>query len=357
MDIKTIISLIDLGSYALPEFQRGYVWNRDQVKKMMQSLYRGYPIGSLLVWVTDSDPTIVRGDGDLTPGSVNLILDGQQRMTSLYGIMRGNPPKFFDGNASAFKDLYFNVSDEIFEFYAPIKMKDDPNWISVTDLMKEGAGNYIVKSTQKDYLISHFEKLMKIDNIKNFDMHIQQVAGPDKTIDVVVEIFNNVNTGGTKLSKGDLALAKICAVWPEARDEMKKILKRLTTARYDFEMDWLLRCVTVYLTGKAYFSELASVPIQDFKAGLFETQKLIDTVLNHIGSRLGLDHDRVLGSRYSLPLIIGHLRTKKTKDLDTHDWDKLLFWYIHTFLWGRYAGSTESVLAQDLNVNFACKLH
>ena len=76
MKISEILNQIDLGSYALPEFQRGYVWNRDQVKKLMMSLYRGYPIGGLLIWVTKTDPTITRGDGELTPGVVNLILDG-----------------------------------------------------------------------------------------------------------------------------------------------------------------------------------------------------------------------------------------------------------------------------------------
>ena len=281
MNIQTILSQIDLGSYALPEFQRGYVWNRDQVKKLMDSLYRGYPIGSLLVWVTPTDENITRGDGLLTPGSVNLILDGQQRVTSLYGIMRGKPPKFFDGNAAAFTGLYFNLDEEQFEFYAPMKMKDNPNWVNVTDLLQKGAGNYIQIALQSDhaknaFLLNQMNKLNKIDNIKNANLYIQEVAGEDKTIDVVVEIFNNVNSGGTKLSKGDLAFAKICAQWPDARVEMKKILSKLKAALYNFEMDWLLRCVTVYLTGKAYFSELAAIPTDDFKKGLGETSKLID---------------------------------------------------------------------------------
>src|SRR5579871_2264801 len=99
MDITTILSQVDLGSFALPEFQRGYVWNRDQVRGLMQSLYRKFPVGSLLVWVTKTESASTRGAGTLTPGSVKLLLDGQQRITSLYGIIRGKPPKFFDGNA------------------------------------------------------------------------------------------------------------------------------------------------------------------------------------------------------------------------------------------------------------------
>ena len=85
--IANILGLIDSGNYAIPVFQRGYVWNRDQVKKLMNSLYNSYPIGILLVWNTITDPTISRGDGELVQGNVNMILDGQQRITSLYGII------------------------------------------------------------------------------------------------------------------------------------------------------------------------------------------------------------------------------------------------------------------------------
>ena len=133
MNISTILDQIDNGAMALPEFQRGYVWNREQVRRLMHSLYRRYPVGSLLVWVTKTEGAPSRGDGTLTPGSVELILDGQQRMTSLYGLMRGRPPAFFDGNAQAFTGLHFNLEDETFEFYAPLKMKDNPLWIDVTE--------------------------------------------------------------------------------------------------------------------------------------------------------------------------------------------------------------------------------
>src|SRR3989337_2305391 len=123
MQIRIILGQIDLGAVALPEFQRGYVWNRDQVRGLMDSLYRKHPVGSLLVWVTKTENAIARGDGTLSPGSVKLLLDGQQRITSLYGIIRGGPPQFFDGNEQAFTGLHFHLDDEAFEFYASMKMK------------------------------------------------------------------------------------------------------------------------------------------------------------------------------------------------------------------------------------------
>ena len=354
MQLSMILNQIDLGTYALPEFQRGYVWTREQVRKLMTSLYNGYPIGSLLIWVTRTDSATVRGDSFAPPGTVNLILDGQQRITSLYGIIKGQAPRFFDGNASAFTGLYFNIKEETFEFYMAAKMKEDPNWISVSDLMRNDVGNYIARLISKypnaEDLSAVLNKLNRIGNIKNIDLHIHEVSGEDKTVDVVVDIFNNVNSGGTKLSKGDLALAKICARWPDARAELKAILQRLKKAGYIFELEWLLRCVTIYMTGKPYYSELDGIKTELFQKSLSETSKLIDVLLNQIGSRLGLDHDRVLGSRYSIPLMVGYLKKVGVKNLDSAGWNKLLYWYVNTFLWGRYAGSTESVLSQDLNI-------
>ncbi len=136
MKISTILDHIDSGHMALPEFQRGYVWNRDQVRALFISLYKRHPVGGLLVWATESATATRRGDTPLVAGVVKLLLDGQQRMTSLYGVICGCSPKFFDGNAAAFTKLQFHLGTETFAFYQPMKMKDDPQWINVTELMK-----------------------------------------------------------------------------------------------------------------------------------------------------------------------------------------------------------------------------
>ena len=317
----------------------------------MHSLYKRHPVGSLLVWLTKSDEATARGSGELAPGVVKLLLDGQQRITSLYGIVRNREPDFFQGDSRSFIGLYFNLEDEIFEFYAPMKMKDNPLWVSVTDVMRFGAGEAIKKivampELQSD-LTKYINRLNDIDNIKATDLHVEEVAGEDKTIDVVVDIFNRVNSGGTKLSKGDLALAKICASWPEARDEMQNRLKKWEDAGFQFKLEWYLRCINTILTGEAFFSALKDVDTPKFKDGLVWAEKLIDLLLNIISGRLGLDHDRVLGSRYSFPLLVRYLHQNGGRPADFKEQDKILYWYIHTFLWGRYAGSTESVLNQD----------
>ena len=119
------------------------MWNRDQVRGLFDSLYRRHPVGGLLVWVTEAKTADRRGDGLIAAGSVKLLLDGQQRMTSLYGVVRGEAPRFFDGNPQTFTGLRFHLEDETFAFYQPIKMRDDPLWIDVTALMVSGQAGHL----------------------------------------------------------------------------------------------------------------------------------------------------------------------------------------------------------------------
>ena len=228
MKISTILDHIDSGHMALPEFQRGYVWNREQVRGLFDSLYRRHPVGGLLVWATEAQTATHRGAGPLAAGIVKLLLDGQQRMTSLYGVVRGRPPEFFDGNAQAFTGLRFHLEAQTFEFYQPAKMKDDPLWIDVTELMRKGTGGlgeFVNRLNAQPTLApkvgDYVGRLSRLLGVIDVDLHIEEVTGAEKTLEVVVDIFNRVNSGGTKLSQGDLALAKICAEWPEGRDAMK----------------------------------------------------------------------------------------------------------------------------------------
>lgn len=354
MHINTILNYIDNGHMALPEFQRGYVWNRDQVRGLFDSMYRRHPVGSLLTWTTESRSAQFRGEGPLAPGVVKLLLDGQQRITSLYGVIQGRAPRFFDGNPQAFTGLQFHVGEEKFEFYQPVKMKDDPLWVSVTDLFQKGnngLGAYITKFSTleetKDHVGLYTARLSQLLGIGSIDLHIEDISGEDKTLDIVVEIFNKVNSGGTKLSKGDLALAKICAEWSEARDTMKGKIKEWGEAEYHFTLDWLLRSVNTVLTGEAKFLYLHGRSAQEIQSALVKASNHIDYILNLIGGRLGLDHDRVLFSRYAIPVMVRYLE-QRGGVLDHVEGDKLLFWYLQSGMWGRFSGSTESFIDHDL---------
>ena len=275
---------------------------------------------------------------------MKLLLDGQQRMSSLYGVVRGKPPEFFDGNVQAFTGLRFHLETETFAFYQPVKMRDDPLWIDATELMTKGTaglGEFVTRLSAQPELATkvgdYVARLSRLLGVTDIDLHVEEVTGADKTLDVVVDIFNRVNSGGTKLSKGDLALARICSDWPEARDTMKAKLKEWTRADYHFNLDWLLRSVNTALTGEAKFQFLHEKTPEEIQNGLTRATKHIDTCLNLIGGRLGLDHDQVFFGRFGVPVMVRYL-DQRSGPMDENERDKLLFWFVQAGMWGAVLG-------------------
>ena len=354
MQLNEIFVQIDQGNIGLPYFQRSYVWQRQHVRPLMKSLYLKHPVGTLLTWQTEPKYALMRGKARESDGTVRLMLDGQQRITTLYGIANGKPPPWFAKSAEqyAFSRLYFNIEEEDFKFYA-FTMKGDPLWIDVTAFMQMGAGKYLGRLVQElpdvqagdETFTLYLDRLNRLEDILKKEFSIENVYKAD--LDTAIQIFNRVNSSGTPLSQGDLALAKLSGKWPAVRDVMEKRLKNWEDEGYAFTMDWLLRCANAIVTGRAQFIHLHEVDIDKFKQGLGETEKLIDRVLNLIADRLGLDHDRVLRSPFAIPAMISYL--KKRGDVANHrERDKLLCWYLHCVVWGRYSSSTESTLGQDL---------
>lgn len=344
--LSTLLDQIETGTLLLPEFQRGYVWNRDQVRGLMHSLYLGFPVGGLLLWETEADPAVVRGGGG--PGVRLLLLDGQQRITSLYGVCQGTAPRFFDGDPQAFTDLYFNVEKEEFQFYAPSRMKDDPHWIDVTALFMKGLQPLLDRfAAEPDLFSTYVERLVRLRSILDREFHEEKITGPSMTTDTVVEIFNRVNSGGTTLSKGDLALARLCAESPDLRERMRQHLGTWQDLGYSFTLDWLLRNATAVATGRSQFKSLDRIDAEEFRQALEESVVYIGRFLEALSGRLGLDHDRVLMARYAIPVVSRLLHLSGGQFADARERDKTLYWYVHAALWGRFAGSTETFLAQD----------
>ncbi|MCY4225569.1 MAG: DUF262 domain-containing protein, partial [Bacteroidetes bacterium] len=343
--ITTILTNVESGQITLPDFQRGYVWKRKQVRDLFDSLYKGHPVGSLLTWKKKRNGVFVEE-----------LLDGQQRVSSLYGVIKGEPPKFFNGDSSALKSLHFHVLDEKFEFYQPIKMKDDPLWFDVTEVMQVGVGGI------DDYIEDHLERneqpiknypkiygpLSRLLGVKDKNFHVEQITDNQKDIEEVVKIFNRLNSSGTKLSQGDLALATISSEWPNARKEMNKAVNQWNKERYKFKLDWLLRCVNAVIQGESAFKQLHNTDGSVFEAGLQRTVKYVDVVLNQISSRLGLDHHKVLFAQFSIAILVRHLELSKDRQISAEEWDLLMYWFLQAGMQGRSAGINDGMIKQHL---------
>ena len=347
MQISRILAKIEIGDIALPSFQRGYVWKRRQVRAFFDSLYRKHPVGSLLTWVTKLE------DG----GYTELLLDGQQRVTSVYGVIKGQAPAFFSGDDRAFTNLRFHALAKKFEFHQPIKMRNDPFWFDVTEVMQkdlDGVQNLVTQQIGEPQGHSAFKRfykakdgLLQLLNVKNRELHIEQVT-EEKSIGTVVDIFNRLNSAGTNLSTGDLALARIASRWPGVREEMRGHVERWATKGFEFKLDWLLRCVNAVVNGEAAFQHLHDLAEDKAREGLHRTVKHVDAVLNQLSQRLGLDHDRVLFGRFSIPVLVRHLELHRPGIMAIDEWNRLLYWFLQAGIRGRFSGTTETKIRQDL---------
>jgi len=138
--IAKLLDAIKDKEIVVPEFQREYVWSLEQAKELLASLFLEYPTGSILVWETNNPPEIkndaVKKD---KVGWIRVLLDGQQRLTTLYLLMRGEIPPYYKESDITHdpRHLYFNLRTAEFNYYQKQKMSDSPFWKSVINCFNE----------------------------------------------------------------------------------------------------------------------------------------------------------------------------------------------------------------------------
>src|ERR1700730_3118065 len=139
MRISTILDKIDENQLFVPAFQREYVWKRDDAKQLLDSLIKQYPTGTMLTWETNRPPEL-KGQHkyDEKQGAVRILLDGQQRITTLYMLIRGEIPHYYTPQeiTNDTRNLHVNVDTLELEYYSKQKMEKDPCWRNITDVFQ-----------------------------------------------------------------------------------------------------------------------------------------------------------------------------------------------------------------------------
>lgn len=349
--IAELIKDIKDGALILPEFQRGYVWNRNQVRSFLKSLYRGYPSGSFLIWKTPAPPKI-RGDAlEDDSKSYRLILDGQQRLTSVYVLMEGEPPPFYEGE-KLFFNLHFNLVKEEFAYYKKIEMQNNPEWIQVTGFFKKGLAVFLQEVAAldppvRDFYFANMAKLTKLEQIRGYLYYLKELTELD--MDRVVEIFDLVNSSGTRLSKSDLALAHICSKWPEARESFREAQKAYAADGFDFDLSFYTRLTSIVATGSALYDPLYKMSIDAVKAAWPKVRKALDYVFSVLKGDAYIDRGSTFPSMFVvIPLVAYLARTGRSQFDDDVSKRSFLHWMFAALMWGRYSGSTETKLQADI---------
>lgn len=344
-----LLRSIDLKEYILPEFQRGYVWTQKQVKEYLDSLYRNYPTGSFLIWKTPQSQKTRGTVGNSENKFYKLILDGQQRLTSLYALFNGFPPPFYEGE-KLFFNIYFNLDTEEFTYYMEKKMKGNIEWIPVTEFLKYGdVGKFIASTTDsaRSYYSENLTKLIKLNEIRNYSYYITEISELD--INEVVTVFNLVNSSGTPLSRADLALAHICSYWPEARDIFKDAQNRFSGHYFDFGLDFLTVCISAVSVDSVLFERsFYSAPIELIIKSWEKVESILEYIINVLRNDTFIDSSSNLKTPFVLIPIIYYLSKNEGRFKSDDEKMKFIYWMFNALMWGRYSGRTYQSLQQDI---------
>ena len=306
--INEILVSIENGEYTIPEFQRGFVWNPKQIKEFFRSLYLKYPSGSFLIWKT-KNPSKLRGDKKETNSVFhNLILDGQQRLTTIYTIFKGETPNWYEG-VTLRTDLYFNLMEEEFEYYTQMKMKGKKEWINVSDFLKNGGLNQFLIDLNKaenaevrDFYLSRIHVLTNLESIRTYGYYIKEVSITE--LEKVVEIFNLVNKSGTTLSASDLALAIITSNWDGIKDRFRKSIAEYEQHKYYLSFNFFTRCLNMVTTNRGkYTSAITEVKSEEYEQAWEKINKSLAVLINVLREHAFIDSTQNISTEYVLSLI------------------------------------------------------
>lgn len=405
--IQDIVSEVNRTVF-LPDIQRPYVWNEGQIYKLFDSLMRGYPISTMLFWqltkenlekIESRDSTKIKiyqfiGDNESENAehlnrerdNYSLVLDGQQRLTSIYLALKGAWISNFRRKKYT-KELYVNAfsgknenEDGIlyeFEFkdrnigLVSVDKTDDGEgvekvWVNVKRVYESEIGrtakrkefvNQIIAQSKIDSkyldtiddLIDELDKVLKQERVINYY--------PETEIDYerVLDIFVRTNSGGTKLGYSDLLFSKIKLNWGEAREKFDQLTEKISVYNYDFDNDFLLKCCLVL-----YASKMEDVKYKPSNLGLTFINKMktdwdekivksLSLVIDILG-KFHIRDKRLLPSYNALiPVffwIASRNRTsyKLDNEQEFEELNKIRSWLIKALLSGLFGGQSDTVL-------------
>jgi len=352
MKVETLLKDIENKDLVLPEFQRDFVWKEGDIKKYIQSIYKKYPTGSLLIWKTLNPPKLSGGFKSSEGIYTRVLLDGQQRLTTLYLFVKGKTPPYYNNMVKKY-NLYFNVENEQIRYYQKTLMENKQEWISIIDFFKQGnAANYVIKNQNKDYYLKYLDTLSKLDSIREYDYFVDEEKLTNlENIKEVVKIFNLVNKQGRTLSEEDLALAYTCSFWPGIKDLFREELNLYSEKGYVFNFNFLITCLNSIATGHAKFDSYYKASEEIIKESWTKLKEALRYLLNTLNDKAYINSSNPyeLKSDALLVPIVVYLANNNYEFKNGIELNKFLYWLYNSMMWGRYTRRGKSApLEQDV---------
>ena len=403
--IETLLSWIKSGEIAIPEIQRPFVWKATKVRNLIDSLYKGYPVGYIITW---KNQDIRLKDGTLSSGK-KILIDGQQRITALTAAVIGR--KVLN---SVYKEVEIKIAynptaegDELVFDVLNKAIEKNPIWVNnIAPILN---GDISISQARKAYMALNpnadedfiEEKLEKLKAIKNCQIGIIELDA-SLDIDTVTEIFIRINQEGVVLSNADFVMSKIASDEQYSGNRLRKMIDYFCHLHNDRNfiniieqndtefaqstdyknISWIanhkdelykpsyidvLRVAYTYQFNRGKFSDLVAL----LSGRDFENRRNIESIAEESYAKLrkgledffsqtnyqrfltliqssGFVHRKLMGSQTSLNFAYAlYLRLRSEKLAEPKIQNLVKRWYVMSLLTGRYSGSSESALERD----------
>lgn len=350
LQYSTLIANIEQGLIKIPQFQRKFVWTVEQTAKLLDSILKGYPIGTFILWETNERLRSIRNIGGIdlpdTPAGhfVQYVLDGQQRMTSLYVSMKGAKIEADDGSITDYGEIYVDFEAEIDEpvVISDISGRNRDELIKFTDLL---TGGFALATKYPNYL-------QKLDTYSNaFKTYLfSDILVKDAPIDIATEIFTRINVGGKPLSVFEIMVAKTYDATRkfDLSEKYEELINRLEAVNYEtISSSTVLQAVSVCLVKECSKKQILKLERDKFIDIWDAVQNAFESAVDYFRSFYRIPVSQLLP--YDGLLVPFTYYFFKHKDKPIAKQQLLLqdyFWRV--VLNSRFSNSLETKLGQDI---------
>lgn len=339
--ISQILNEVESQRLNVPKFQRGWVWQKKQVREFFNSLYHDYPVGSLIVWPTSS-----------AAHALDSIIDGQQRLTALYGVIHGKAPSWIaDEDTSALTGLMFHLNDQRFE-YATSGIMSDPLWVDVSALFTKGHEAWATeyqRRTDADAAANYHIRVAKLLGIRDKQINVDKLP-EDVSPETAADVFKIVNRAGKPVSEGDLILGQLSLKWDDAKREIKNALESWRGGDYAVSLEWLLHAMSAVLEHRINFDALLRADTDNVTRSFDIAKMETMAVLDHVRDALGLDATTSTAINNGLIVLVVDKAAHRAKNEVSQNTRPRIGWWLLSTLHGRWSGDVRNRTNRDVGI-------
>ena len=327
------------GKLVIPEFQRDYVWKPNKAALLMDSLYQGFPISSLLIWQShesvNARPYVPKPS---RISQVSWLIDGQQRVRTLHQILTGEIPIVFKPEWDQFR-------------LPSAATRNDRSWVAVADIWDNDKYRQLIRNSDGGSAAERWDK--KLEAVRNLlSYEVPAVCMIGHKFEQAVKVFERINTQGAKLKGEDIQSAKVAAKHTGfIANEVAPFLKTLVDAGFTrINVMHLFRaCAFVATPDGRNKTPLHELEPKEINAAWKKTKAATEEAIRLVRSELGLFNMNVLRSGSLLVPLIAICARQNQRERDVPG---MMGWLALAALCHRYSAASETALEQDLR---ACK--